>query len=186
MKHTFKYSLTKFFKKVVPQEKNWNKLAVLSMLGIIFPLSMYAAFLYHHNSIPHDAELRFSEISSNSSIVGSVIPASCQAYPVYGVSHHLAKWFTMLLNGPNNPATTWFAPGDTEGYCPGTAPSAGVCGTTYATECTTGSWTNFSPGTPISTWQCLGTTVGAYSGATSGTCSYVVPVAPAVNIYFSN
>ena len=183
MKHTFKYSLTKFFKKVVPQEKNWNKLAVLSMLGIIFPLSMYAAFLYHHNSIPHDAELRFSEISSNSSIVGSVIPASCQAYPVYGVSHHLAKWFTMPLNGPNNPATTWFVPGDTEGYCPGTAPLDGVCGTASFT-CTTGrvEWATLIMGPPTDTWKCLGTTVGATTGATSGTCTYVLP--PVVNINF--
>ncbi len=184
MKHTFKYSLTKFFKKVVPQEKNWNKLAVLSMLGIIFPLSMYAAFLYHHNSIPHDAELRFSEISSNSSIVGSVIPASCQAYPVYGVSHHLAKWFTMFLNGPNNPATTWFVPGDTEGYCPGTEPAAGVCGGTWA-QCSVGAAGDWdSSGSPW-TWKCYGEYIGAQRGATSGVCTYYPPVvSPAVNIYF--
>lgn len=182
MKHTLTHQL----KKLIPKQKNRNTLAIGGVLAIIVSLSLHTVFMSTHTPTPKDSELRFTEVSNKAGVLGSVMPASCQSYPVYGISHHFGEWFTHIGGGFDDPSFSWYVPADTFGYCPGTAPSAGVCGTTYATECTTGSWTNFSPGTPISTWQCLGTTVGAYSGATSGTCSYVVPVAPAVNIYFSN
>ncbi len=178
MKHTFKNSL----KKLIPKHKNWNKLVIFSVLAIMVPLSVHTVFLYKQNNAPHDAELRFAEVSNKASIVGSVIPASCQSFPTSGIQHYPAGFY---VGGTPYPA-------DTSGYCPGTQPVAGVCGTASFT-CTTGTldWANVIMGPSTNTWKCLGTTVNGgwssgipivYTGANSGTCTYVLP--PVVNINF--
>lgn len=156
MKHTFKNSL----KKLIPKQKNWNKLVIFSVLAIMVPLSVHTAFLYKQNNAPHDAELRFAEVSNKASIVGSVIPASCLSFPASGIQHYPAGFY---VGGTPYPA-------DTSGYCPGTEPVAGVCGNSI-NGCTAGSGAINSTSDPFAYfWQCKGSNVAGVWGATSPWC----------------
>ncbi len=153
-------------------------LGVMSMLGV--------AYFSMHESNSHiaQAELEFTEVSSNKNIVGSVMPASCLSYPSSGPRHWVSA-----IGGAD----------DTFGYCPGTycgaysgydyAASNGTACDYYLTAPNTaiGGTYNTSVSAPGGasgsvTWSCG---IGGVWSRSSTVCN-VPPPPPAVNIQFVN
>jgi hypothetical protein len=84
--------------------KNKNK-SLKMFSGVLLSFALFA-FVFNFNNkadVVHDAELRFAESSESKNIKGSILPASCESYPVMGTAAHFA--------------------GDTSFYCAGTVPT---------------------------------------------------------------
>lgn len=161
--HKIKYHILESKKKKTLIKTKFSFLSVSLFMFIFSVTSLVSIFFITRGTNPETSELAFMENSILGSSAGSVIPASCESYPAYGIADFL---------------------GDSYGFCAGTAPVDAVCGTTHyscaAGRDTASGGVNTSEDASGYRWHC-----GASNGGIDAVnCFEAKAAPPTVNIQF--
>ncbi|MDI9355337.1 MAG: hypothetical protein QM532_04210, partial [Cyanobium sp. MAG06] len=75
----------KYITNIIDLLKNNLKRIVLAVSALLILSSMGLTMIV--SAIVNDAELRFTEVSDNPNIIGSIMPASCESVGNYAIGH---------------------------------------------------------------------------------------------------